>query len=74
MGSRATESSTPHSTEAGSGDSKEEGGGGTKGARGNSSVKKIRHVRSGKIVDGFESMEEYFKMNSVLNGEPVEML
>ncbi len=72
--SRATESSTSHGTEAGRGDREEDGRGGTKGARGDSSLNKICQIRRGKIVDSLECVEEYFKINSKFDGEPMEML
>ena len=74
QGSGAAESSTSHGTEAGRGDREKDRGGGAKGARGSDNVEEIRQIRRGKIVDGLEGVQKYFKINSVFYRKPVQML
>lgn len=47
---------------------------GTKGTGRDRDVNKVRKVRGGKVVNGFEGVEEDFVLDAVCDGEPVELL
>ena len=51
-----------------------DGRGGSEGAGGGGSVKEVRQVRRGKVVDGFKSMKKNFKVGTEVNWKPVELL
>ena len=74
LGSRATESSTPHGAEAGRGNSEKGRGGGSEGTGGSGDVEEIRQVGRSKVVDRLEGEKEYLEVNSKFNREPVKLL
>ena len=73
FGSRAAESSAPHGGEPGRGDSEVDGRGGSEGAGGGGSVKEVRQVGRGKVVDGFKGMTENFEVDTEVDWKPVEL-
>lgn len=51
-----------------------DGGGGSEGAGGGGSVKKVRQIGRGKVVDGFKGVKEDFEIDAEVNWKPVELL
>lgn len=49
-------------------------GGGSKGACWNGNVEQVRQIWRGKIVDGFESIQKDFELDSKSDREPVKLL
>ena len=51
-----------------------ERGGGSKGAGGGGSVKEVRQIGRGEVVNGFKGMEEDFEIDTEMNWKPVQLL
>ena len=51
-----------------------DGGGGSEGAGGSGSVEEVGQIGRCEVMEGFESMEEDFEINTEFNREPVELL
>ena len=47
--------------------------GGSEGAGGGGSVKEVRQVGRGKVVDGFKGMKENFEVDTEVDWKPVEL-
>ena len=50
-----------------------DGRGGSEGAGGGGSVKEVRQVGRGKVVDGFKGMKENFEVDTEVDWKPVEL-
>ncbi len=74
MGSRAAESSAPHSAKAGRGYSEMEGGGRSEGTGWSDNVQEVREVRRGKVMDRLVGVQKDFVGDSLIKREPMELL
>ncbi len=74
LGSRAAESSAPHSNKADRENSEMDGGRGSVCASGCGNMEEVKKIWRGEIMNGFKSEEKYFVVNTVSDGESMKLL